>query len=111
MSRRLFISCVSSEFEPHRKLLAHDLKHPDIEIKVQEDFLVSGHTTLEKLDDYIKRCDAVIHLIGDAVGAIPEPPAVQALLQRYPDLPEKLSPLQPLLALRDPGISYTQWEA
>src|SRR5580704_7710954 len=107
--KRLFLSCATSEFGSYRELLTGDLKRPTLEVKVQEDFTVTGGTTLEKLDDYIKVCDGVIHLIGDATGAIPEAPAVERLLKRYPDFTERLKPLEHALAGGAPGISYTQW--
>ncbi|MFI5460612.1 MAG: hypothetical protein ACHRXM_34795 [Isosphaerales bacterium] len=109
--RRLFLSCATSEFGSYRELLTGDLKRPTLEVKVQEDFGVAGGTTLEKLDEYIRACDGVIHLIGDATGSIPEAPAVERLLERYPDLADRLKPLAPALAGGAPGISYTQWEA
>jgi len=113
MTRRvkLFLSCVSDEFAAHRKLLEGDLKRPDLDVAVQEHFLVSGGSTLEKLDDYIRSCDAVVHLIGKAPGAVPEEPAVAALRQRYDDLAARLPPLEAGLAEPQPGFSYTQWEA
>jgi hypothetical protein len=109
--KRLFFSCATSEFGSYRELLTDDLKRPTLEVKVQEDFTVTGGTTLEKLDDYIKVCDGVIHLIGDATGAVPQAPAVERLLKRYPDFTERLKPLEQALAGGAPGISYTQWEA
>jgi tetratricopeptide (TPR) repeat protein len=108
--KKLFLSAVSSEFESHRQLLAQDLKRPNLDVAEQKDFVVSGETTLQKLDDYIKHCDAVVHLIGKATGAVAEPPAVKALLGRYPDLAEKIPALAECLSKDDPGISYTQWE-
>ena len=50
-------------------VLAGDLKRPTLDVAVQEDFGVGGGLTLEKLDDYIKACDGVVHLIGKATGA------------------------------------------
>ncbi|MBX3416240.1 MAG: NACHT domain-containing protein [Pirellulaceae bacterium] len=111
MNKKLFLSAVSSEFECYRKLLAGDLKRPTLDVAVQEDFVVTDGTTLQKLDTYIQACDGVVHLIGKAVGAIPETVAVQALLEKYPDLPTKLPPLADALAQPDPQFSYTQWEA
>jgi tetratricopeptide (TPR) repeat protein len=113
MTRRvkLFLSCVSSEFAAHRALLAGDLKRPDLDVAVQEDFVVSGGSTLEKLDDYIHSCDAVVHLIGKAPGAVPEEQAVAALRRRYDDLAARLPPLGAGLAKPQPDFSYTQWEA
>jgi hypothetical protein len=110
-NKKLFLSAVSSELVSYRNLLAADLKRPDLDVAVQEDFVVTGGTTLEKLDKYIRHCDAVIHLIGKAAGAVPEGPAVAALLAKYPDLGTRLPPLAEDLRKPDPGFSYTQWEA
>jgi len=109
--KRLFLSCATSEFGSYRELLTGDLKRPTLEVKVQEDFTVTGGTTLEKLDKYIKVCDGVIHLIGDMTGSVPEAPAVERLLERYPDFTDRLKPLATVLAGGAPGISYTMWEA
>ena len=70
-NKKLFLSVVSSEFVSHRNLLAADLKRPNLDVAVQEDFVVTGGSTLEKLDTYIVQCDAVIHLIGKATGGVP----------------------------------------
>jgi tetratricopeptide (TPR) repeat protein len=110
-NKKLFLSSVSSEFLAYRKLLTQDLKRPTLDIAVQEDFGVTGASTLEKLDDYIRACDGIIHLIGKATGAVAEEHAVAALLTRYPDFADRLPPLAPLLAEPQPGFSYTQWEA
>ncbi|MDX1965842.1 MAG: DUF4062 domain-containing protein [Planctomycetaceae bacterium] len=111
MSKKLFLSAVSSEFEAYRRLLAGDLKRPDLDVAVQEDFINTGGSTLEKLDDYVRQCDAVIHLIGKATGSLPEEPAVKALLSRYPDFADRLPSLKDPLTRPQPGFSYTQWEA
>jgi hypothetical protein len=109
--RQLFLSAVSNEFQSYRQLLAGDLKRPNLDVKVQGDFVTSGGHTLSKLDDYIRHCDAVIHLIGKATGSFPEEAAVRALLEKYPDLPAKLSPLAESLDKPQRSFSYTQWEA
>lgn len=98
MNKKLFLSTVSSEFAGYRKLLTADLKRPNLDVAVQEDFIVTGGSTLGKLDDYIRACDGIIHLIGKATGAVPEEPAVAALLARYPDFATKLPPLAVHLA-------------
>jgi hypothetical protein len=110
-NKKLFLSAVSSELVSYRNLLAADLKRPDLDVAVQEDFVVGGGTTLDKLDTYIQHCDAVIHLIGKATGGMPEGPAVAALLAKYPDLGARLPPLAEDLQKPQPGFSYTQWEA
>src|SRR5882672_1199875 len=92
-TKKLFLSAVSSEFESYRRLLADDLKRPTLDVAVQEDFVVSGGLTLQKLDDYIKACHGVVHLIGKATGAVSERVAVKTLLTQYPDFAEKLPPL------------------
>lgn len=110
-SRSLLLSLVSSEFRSYRLTLAKDLKRPNLEIKTQEDFIVTGGTTLAKLDLYVQSCDAVIHLIGQATGFAPPPEAVAELLARYPDLPARLPALVPELPPAPSRLSYTQWEA
>src|ERR1700722_8599492 len=101
--RQLFLSTVSSEFQSYRELLAGDLKRPNLDVKTQEDFLTTGGHTLGKLDDYIRHCDAVIHLIGKATGSVPEEPAVAALLAKYPDLGTRLPPLAEAFKKPQPG--------
>jgi hypothetical protein len=110
-NKKLFLSAVSSEFESYRQLLAADLKRPTLDVAVQEDFIVSGGLTLQKLDDYIKACHGIVHLIGKATGATPEAGAVKELLTQYPDFTERLPPLSESLKQTGPGFSYTQWEA
>jgi hypothetical protein len=109
---RVFISCVTKEFGGYRaELRAALTRHRDIDVKVQEDFGDGGGKLLEKLDDYIRACDAVIHLVGDGAGSRPEAPAVARLLATYPDLPSDLPPLAADLAADLCPLSYTQWEA
>ncbi len=108
VQRRLFLSCVSLEFRAYRDVLAANLAQPGVELRRQEDFVGAGRTTLEKLDDYIRTCDAVVHLVGYAAGANPESAEVSALLRNLPDFVSKLG-LADLF--KSPGLSYTQWEA
>ncbi len=109
--KQIFLSAVSAEFRSYRDLLASDLNGPHLDVKVQEDFVVTGGTTLEKLDAYIQGCDAVVHLIGDATGAVPPLAAVQTICKCYPDLLQRLPALADALGADPPTISYTQWEA
>jgi hypothetical protein len=78
-NKKLFLSAVSAEFERYRQLLATDLKRPGLDVAVQEDFITTGGCTLEKLDEYIRACHGIVHLIGKAAGAAPEEAAVAAL--------------------------------
>ena len=85
---KLFLSTVSAEFGSFRERLRHGLTRPnvEVEVKVQEDFIVSGNETLEMLDDYINGCDGVIHLVGDLTGSPAEALSLTAIKEHYPDL-------------------------
>jgi hypothetical protein len=74
------------------------------------DFKDLGGVTLEKLDAYIKLCDAVVHLVGDLTGPAACNLSTEAILCKYPGLPRKFPPLGEVLEKGEP-ISYTQWEA
>jgi hypothetical protein len=106
----VFLSTVSDEFRDYRDQLRGDLTRPNVEVKVQEDFKDLGGVTLDKLDVYIKACDAVVHLVGDMTGADAKKFSTKAILEEYPDLAGKFPPLGEALAQGVP-ISYTQWEA
>lgn len=114
---RLFISCVTKEFEDcagpfkgFRSRMAKELRAADCEVKVQEDFRQTDEDTVEKLDLYIRRCKAVIHLIGSDPGAKAHPKAVAAYLKAVPGFLEKHPDLRTALGdLSD--LTYTQWEA
>jgi tetratricopeptide (TPR) repeat protein len=100
---RVFLSCVSSEFRSYRLKLANQLgalKGQPYLVKVQEDFDQGGYTLLEKLGDYVRGCDLVIHLVGDGCGARPTAEHVRAMFARL-----GVSAPEPL-----PDCSYTQWE-
>ena len=107
----LFLSTVSDEFRSYRDALSKELKRPNVDIHVQEDFIPTGTETLDKLDGYIARCDAVIHLAGDMTGAWANTATLQTLRARYGDLALRLPPLKHSLDCGDPPLSYTQWEA
>jgi hypothetical protein len=47
---QLFLSSVSAEFLSYREHLRHLLTRPNVEVKEQEDFIVTGDETLEMLD-------------------------------------------------------------
>ncbi len=108
---RIFLSAVSAEFRSYRDALRHYLDRPNVTVKVQEDFIATGTETLDMLDDYISQCDAVVHLIGDMIGAMAQSPSLTLIRERYPDLAERLPPLRPFLAPDAQALSYTQWEA
>lgn len=107
---RIFISCVSNEFRSYREELRQALSTPDRDVKIQEDFCDRGGVLIEKLDAYIQRCQAVIHLVGDAAGQGPKAAAVRWLLNNYPDLPTDLPELAADLVPETCPFTYTQWE-
>jgi formylglycine-generating enzyme required for sulfatase activity len=110
--RQIFLSAVSSEFRRCREMLCSDLTGPDMPWKVAEqaDFAVGGRTLLDKLNLYIQESNAVIHLIGDAMGSCAKPLEVEAFLKGNPDFLVGYPTLR--AALGDClDLSYTQWEA
>lgn len=78
---------------------------------MQEDFIATGSEMLDKLDEYIRDCDAVVHLVGDMTGALAQAPSLAVIRQRYLDLVSRLPVLVPFLEPNAPAVSYTQWEA
>lgn len=84
---RIFISTVSGEFEKAsaafsglRSKLRRHLTAADCEVKVQEDFRQTSGGTLEKLDAYIRHCDAVIHLVGKMPGHLADADSPQDVI-------------------------------
>jgi tetratricopeptide (TPR) repeat protein len=111
---KIFLSCVSAEFAEFRNPLSRDLRGPNVEVKAHEEVCEhnSGLTTLEKLEEYISTCSAIVHLVGSRTGSSVEVSQVDAIKRRHPDLAQQLPQLAPLLAGdADWRGSYTQWEA
>ncbi|HXZ16650.1 MAG TPA: hypothetical protein VEH77_11885, partial [Roseiarcus sp.] len=88
---KLFLSCVSDEFGAYRDELRRKLTRPNVEVKIQEDFKLLGGDTLKMLEDYIARCEAVVHFVGDMAGSSPAAASVDDLVQRNPDLAARLA--------------------
>jgi tetratricopeptide (TPR) repeat protein len=110
MAVQIFLSCVTGEFGALREPLRKALKLPDADVAIQEDFKALGGDTLEKLEEYIRHCQLVLHVLGETVGSSPPDLAVQALLRRRSDLAAVLPPLGAAIAA-GAEISYTHWEA
>jgi tetratricopeptide (TPR) repeat protein len=108
---QLFLSTVSAEFKDYREVLRRNLNLPDVTIQIQEDFIAGGTPTLDKLDLYIRECDAVIHLVGDGLGSQAKPRSLAYLNKQYPDLSSRFPALGEFLSPEGPSLSYTQWEA
>ncbi|MGI4734618.1 MAG: FxSxx-COOH system tetratricopeptide repeat protein [Janthinobacterium lividum] len=108
----LFLSAVTNEFRSYRANLQKTLTRPNVAVKIQEEFIAGAGTTLEKLNEYVQHCDAVIHLVGDLTGAVTTSPSLDWLRARYPDLSQRYPALQELLDENSTvKASYTQWEA
>ncbi|WP_298619587.1 DUF4062 domain-containing protein [uncultured Zoogloea sp.] len=107
---KVFLSTVSAEFRSYRDALRHSLDRPNVTVKVQEDFIATGTETLDMLDQYIRQCDVVIHLVGDMTGAMAQAPSVAAIRTNHPDFAAKL-PVAAFLEADGPPLPYTQWEA
>jgi len=107
---RIFVSSVTSEHGPLRRALEHYLTRADCHMVVQEGFSQSADDLVEKLADYIRGCDAVIHLVGASAGF----PASQRAVQQFGGREPTFLAHEPALRaeLGDlSGITYTQWEA
>lgn len=106
----LFISAVTSEFGNCRPYLREVLTRPNVAVKIQDEFKASGKGTLDKLNRYIAKCDAVVHLVGEMTGALAPAVAVQEIRESCPDLATRFPELKSVFE----GVelcSYTQWEA
>lgn len=66
----------------------------------------SGYATLDKLWDFVKNADAIVHLVGKEVGHFPPNSMFEEFLQRQPELRSWLSENK----LPYQNWSYTQWE-
>ena len=110
-TRRIFLSMVSDEFLSCRKLLTEDLERAGVVVATQEKWGVVNGSTLDKLDTHLQTCDAVVHLVGNALGHVPPPASVDALLARHPGLLAHFNPDIGLTRARLAACSYTQWEA
>jgi hypothetical protein len=95
---RVFLSAVTSEFGNARDELAADLRAREMFVRVQSDFRqeADADTTLRKLHNFIRDCNAVVCIIGKRSGALPPPAAATPFARMLP-----------------PGVvraSYAQWE-
>ena len=105
---RIFISCVSGEFGAYRVELAKYFRRADCDVRVQEDFAQVPEDTIQKLDAYIRNCDAVVHILGKGCGAFADDAAVAAYLSEEPEFLEAMKQVGDFKKLK---LSYTQWEA
>ena len=103
MEFRVFVSAVSKELGEARLEVARVLRRKGIDVEDQAHFAQGGGVLLDKLRDYIARCDAVVCLIGDHAGVSPTPEHAATVgddptFARY------------VAATGAPEASTTQWE-
>jgi hypothetical protein len=92
----VFLSAVTSEFGKLRQTVRSVLSKQGYDVTSQEDFAQTGGTTLEKLDEYVRTCPAVVSIVGKRSGSLP-PAGAAADYARL--LPKQLA-----------AATYTQWE-
>jgi menaquinone-dependent protoporphyrinogen IX oxidase len=66
MRTKIFLSAVSGQFKECRNALACELRAIGCEVKVQEDFQQRPRMLIERIAEYVSRCDRVIAFVGDA---------------------------------------------
>src|SRR5277367_2744400 len=95
---KVFLSAVTSECGEARRLVASDLRSRGLEVRVQEDFRQEPKpdTTLSKLHDYVRDCDAVVAIMGDRSGSFPPAAAAAPFREMLPKIFDR--------------ASMTQWE-
>lgn len=103
MSQPVFLSSVTSNFPGFRQLIAEDLRKADAEVRDQEHFRNRGGLLLKLLDDYIRECRVVIHLVGAKAGYIAKPDEVAYLLDQYTDFVTRFPTVAPFVH----ELSYT----
>jgi NB-ARC domain/Domain of unknown function (DUF4062) len=98
---RIFVSAVTSEFGEARREIVLDLERRGLVVKVQENFRQEPgiDTTLEMIHDYIRRCNAVVCIVGKRSGAKPPSKATG-----------RFSKMRDMLPSGIVEASYTQWE-
>jgi hypothetical protein len=83
---RLCLSAVRSEFAAARDTLATSLRAREMHIAVQSDFRrqEASDTTLRKLHDDVRDCNAVVCVMGTRSGRMPAPTAAAQFAHMLP---------------------------
>ncbi|MDF1815043.1 MAG: DUF4062 domain-containing protein [Verrucomicrobiales bacterium] len=75
--KNIYLSAVGSEFKSCKSELAHALTQRGFLVKFREDF-ADDNQLLEKLEEYIRQCEAVICLVGQQYGDEPDSARAEA---------------------------------
>ena len=113
MGRKVFLSCVSSQFSGQRQQLKQALAANGIELRIQEDFERSASPvgTLGKIYRFIKDCDLVVQLIGATQSHKVRMAVAQEVLDLDPNFEAWLAQRAILPALKAETLGYTDFEA
>jgi hypothetical protein len=110
MSKTIFLSAVSCEFDGLRLRLAEVCARTQrLHVRHEAFFVQHGVPTLRMLDEEIEKSNLVVHLIGGEFGSVPPGDQVTDLLRRHPDFEKQFPEVAARARLNE--ISYTQWEA
>jgi len=108
---KLFISCVTQEFDAWRAELRDKLDMVGMYGRVQCTFSPTGTTTLPMLDNEIQDCDAVVHIVGAKTGATATKATVEDIASRYAPSSQRFNWIWDEMDASSKHYSYTQWEA
>ncbi len=109
MTRTLFLSTVTGDFGPLRKLLGDLFSRTEVvHVRHQDGFFHSGVKTLQMLEEEVGRSELVIHVIGTNPGWSPPDDQVRAFLVRHPDFEQQFPEVA--ADARQGEVSATQWE-
>ncbi len=110
---QVFISTVTREFLDLRIELNRIVTKAGWHVVDQENLVRTGRETLRMLDDHIRECDCVVHLIGKDAGSPPAQESLDWLNEACSGFrtDARFAALRPFL--HDPArtLPYTQWEA
>ncbi|MCA8992391.1 MAG: tetratricopeptide repeat protein [Planctomycetaceae bacterium] len=114
---RLFFSAANGAFEvPAVAALDNALRSGGCDVVRQAHFVDSAVDTIEKLDDELSECDAMIHILTEHLGSVADSVAVDSFFHnRFPEGGflagrPNCDAVRPLLGdCKD--LTYTQWEA
>jgi hypothetical protein len=107
----VFLSSANSEFGQLRAELHATLDNTRWKVLSQQNLPELQHPTLEKLDEAIRDCDCVVHIVGRRPGSAPRDKSLAWLRANYTDLTSRLPELERYCWSATSTLTLTQWEA